>query len=126
MGIILLVDNDPLRAFQRKSFLDSHFREVERVSDAAEALCLVEQPYFATRLALVISGLTTPGIGGPEFVAEFHARLPQVPVLVLGNNADSPRDYDTGFVQFLARPFSFEQMVSAAGDLLAESSATAA
>jgi len=66
MAIILLVDNDPLQAFQRKSILERRFQEVERVGDAAEALCLVEQPYFAGKLGLVISGLSMPGIGGPE------------------------------------------------------------
>jgi len=85
MAIILLVDNDPLQAFQRKSILERRFQEVERVGDAAEALCLVEQPHFAGKLGLVISGLSMPGIGGPEFVAELHTRLPQVPVLVLGS-----------------------------------------
>jgi len=40
-GIILLVDNDPLQAFQRKSILERQFQEVERVGDAADALCLV-------------------------------------------------------------------------------------
>ena len=63
MTTILLVDDDPLQAFLRKSILERRFRDVERVGDAAEALCLVEQPEFAGQLGLVISGLNMPGIG---------------------------------------------------------------
>ena len=85
MTTILLVDNDPLQASLRKSILERRFSEVERVADAAEALCLVEQPQFAGHLGLVVSGLNMPGIGGPAFVAELHDRLPNVPVLVLGS-----------------------------------------
>jgi two-component system nitrogen regulation response regulator GlnG len=126
MAIILLVDNDPLQAFQRKSILERKFQDVERVSDAAEALCLVEQPHFARNLGLVISGLSMPGIGGPEFVAELHTRLPQVPVLVLGSANEAPGDYLGGFVQFLAKPFGMDEMVAVAAGLLAENTESAA
>jgi len=114
MAIILLVDNDPLQAFQRKSILERQFQEVERVGDAADALCLVEQPYFAGKLGLVISGLSMPGIGGPEFVAELHARLPDVPVLVLGSASEAVGDYAGGWVHFLAKPFAMDEMLAAA------------
>jgi len=126
MAIILLVDNDPLQAFQRKSILERQFQEVERVGDAADALCLVEQPYFAGKLGLVISGLSMPGIGGPEFVAELHARLPDVPVLVLGSASEAVGDYAGGWVHFLAKPFAMDEMLAAATSLLAQSSASAA
>jgi|ERR1700721_1797383 DNA-binding NtrC family response regulator len=126
MAIILLVDNDPLQAFQRKSILERSFREVERVGDAAEALCLVEQPHFARNLGLVISGFSMPGIGGPEFVAELHSRLPHVPVLVLGNTSELPGDYLGGFVQFLAKPYAMDEMVAAAAVLLEQASESAA
>jgi CheY-like chemotaxis protein len=82
---ILLVDDDPLQAFLRKSILDKRFPDVRRVADAVEALCLVEQPFFVKNLALVVSGHHLPGMGGPAFVAELHARMPSLPVLVLGN-----------------------------------------
>jgi DNA-binding NtrC family response regulator len=120
MMTILLVDDDPLRAFLRKSILERKFGDVERVTDAAEALCLVEQPYFAGRLGLVISGLNMPGIGGPAFVAELHERLPKVPVLVLGSGNEASTDYQGGWVRFLPRPFANEQILSAADELLGQ------
>lgn len=120
MAKILLVDNDPLQAFLRKSMLEKRFSDVERVADAAEALCLVEQPQFAVHLGLVISGLHMPGIGGPAFVAELHERLPKVPVLVLEVGREAASDYEGGWVRFLSRPFDSEELLAAAGELLAQ------
>jgi DNA-binding NtrC family response regulator len=118
--IILLVDNDPLRAFLRKSILEQRFAEVLRVGDGAGALCLVEQPSFAEKLGLVISGLHIPGFGGPGFVAELHARLPELPVLVLGNTGEAATEYANDGVRFLSRPATNEEMLSSASEMLAQ------
>jgi len=120
MAKILLVDDDPFQAFVRKSTLEKRFHDVERVVDAAEALCLVEQPQFAGGLGLVISGLRRPGIGGPAFVAEIHARLPKVPVLVLGGASDAPADYASEGVRFLSCPFASEDLLAMASQMLSK------
>jgi DNA-binding NtrC family response regulator len=121
MATILLVDNDPLQAIQRKSMLERRFHDVQRVGDAAQALCLVEQPRFAEGLALVVSGLDMPGVGGPALVAELHTRLPKLPVLVLAGASDTPGDYLGERVRFLPRPFSTDEMLGAASLLLSQS-----
>lgn len=118
MPTVLLVDNDPLQAFLRKSVLEGPFSDVQRVGDSAEALCLVEQPQFAADLGLVISGQHVTGIGGPAFVAELHLRMPWVPVLVLDNGRDVAEDYASESVHFLPRPFTNRDMVTHAGQLL--------
>ena len=121
MPTILLVDDDPLQAFSRKSILERKFRDVMRVGDAAEALCLVEQPQFAGDLGLVISGLQMPGISGPAFVAELHERMPALPVLVLGGSREVAGDYGGGRVRFLSRPCAGEEeLLAAADELLAQ------
>jgi DNA-binding NtrC family response regulator len=120
MSTVLLVDNDPLQASVCKSILERRFHDVQRVGDAAEALCLVEQPQFAGNLGLVISDLNMPGIGGPAFVAELHERLPRVPVLVLGGGGQAATDYAGGWVRFLSRPFAGEEILAAADELLAQ------
>jgi CheY-like chemotaxis protein len=120
MLTILLVDNDSLQALLRKSILEQRFSDVQRVRSAAEALCLVEQPQFAEHLGLVISGFQMPGISGPAFVAELHARMPAVPVLVLGNANESLGDYAGKGARFLPRPFTAEEMLDLAGQLLAQ------
>ena len=119
MATILLVDDDPLQAFARKSILEKRFHDVQRVADASEALCLVEQPHFAGNLGLVISGLQMPGISGPAFVAELHSRMPSVPVLVLGGSSEAPADYSGEWVRFLHSPCANEEMLSLASQMLA-------
>lgn len=120
MSIILLVESDPLQAHLRKSILERRFPDVQRVSDAAEALCLVEQPEFAGNLGLVISGEHMAGIGGPAFVAELRTRMPSLPVLVLGNSGDGEIEYAGQFVRFLVKPVSTDEMLALAGQMLAQ------
>jgi CheY-like chemotaxis protein len=93
METILLVDDNPLRASMRKSLLEGSAPEVVRALDASEALCLVESPEFASGLALVITGHVMTGISGPEFVAEFRSRMPEVPVLVLSAIPNAEKEY---------------------------------
>jgi CheY-like chemotaxis protein len=101
METILLVDDNPLRAAVRQSLLGGNAISVVRALDAAEALCMVESPDFAQGLVLVITGHAMTGISGPEFVAEFRSRMPQVPVLVLSTVADFDKEYqDIGEVYF--------------------------
>ena len=120
MSTILLVDDDPLQAYLCKSLLERKFGDVHRVADAAEALCLVEQPQFAGGLGLVISGHHLPGIGGPAFVEELHTRMPSLPVLVLGDAHEKPADYTGERIRFLSRPVATEEMLSVAGQLLGQ------
>jgi CheY-like chemotaxis protein len=118
MTTILLVEDDPLQAFVRMSVLEKRFPDVRRVTDAAEAFCLIEQHVFSDNLGLVIAGHHLSGLGGPEFVAELHSRMPGLPVLVLGSAQDSASDYAGDDVRFLARPAGTDEMVSAASQLL--------
>jgi DNA-binding response OmpR family regulator len=122
MAKILLVENDPLQGFLRKSILERRFAEVERVADATEALCLVEQPLFAGNLGLVICGLHLPGFGGPAFVTELRERMPRLPVLILGGASEAAGDYlGAGMgdgVRFLPRSNSTEEMLAMASQML--------
>jgi CheY-like chemotaxis protein len=117
---ILLVDDDPLQALVRKSILEKRFSDVQRVTDAAEALCLVEQPQFARSLGLVVSGHHLAGIGGPAFVAELHTRMPSLPVLVLGDSSEENSYYSGEYVSFLCRPILPEEMLSIAVRMVAQ------
>lgn len=115
---ILLVDDDPLQAYMCKALLDKWFADVRRVADAGEALCLVEQPQFAGDLRLVISRDRLPGIGGPAFVEELHNRLPQLPVLVIGEDGQWPADSKGEHVRFLPRVSAADEIVSTANQML--------
>lgn len=121
MTTILLVDDDPLQAFARKSILERRFADVERVKDAAEALCLIEQQGFAEQLRLVILGHHMPGFSGPAFAAELSARLPSLPVLVLGYEHEAASDYATVNAHFVPLPVSADQIVLLIQELTASS-----
>ena len=123
---ILLVDDDPLQAYLCKALLERRFSDVRRVADAAEALCLVEQPLFADGLGLVISRNRLPGIGGPAFVAELHNRLPEMPVLVLGTDGGWPAESKGEYVRFVSAEKDSGEILAAAGQMLAKNSAAVA
>jgi hypothetical protein len=53
-------------------------------------------------------------------VAELHTRLPNVPVLVLGVAREAETDYSGERVRFLPGPFTDEEMLRAAGVMLAQ------
>jgi DNA-binding NtrC family response regulator len=118
MTTILLVEDDPLQAFVRMSALEKRFPHVRRVADAAEALCLIEERVFADNLGLVIAGNHLPGLGGPEFVAELHSRMPGVPVLVLGDGFETASDYSGQDIRFLSRPIGAEDVADAASQMV--------
>ena len=117
---ILLVDENPLQASVRKSILEKRFADVLRVTDAAEALCLVEQPKVAHGLSLVVSGHQLTGIGGPAFVAELHTRIPSLPVLVLGDSIEEFAAYARDYVSFLCRPVQAEELLATALRIVAQ------
>ncbi len=121
MTTILLVDDDALQASLMLSILGQRFGDVRRVTDAAEALCLIEQPEFTSNLRLVICGHQTPGIGGPAFVNELHTRMPDLPVLVLGTTGETSADYAEAHVVFLAKPFAADRMLALTKQMLARS-----
>jgi len=126
MGSILLVDDEPLQAFARKSALEHRFHDVQRVADAADALCLVEQLKVAGGLALVIAGHHSAGFGGPEFVAELLVRRPDLKVIVIGGDSESARDYPGANVHFVPNRTSIAELTDLAGILMKECHRTAA
>jgi len=69
MAKILLVEEDPLHASVRKAILERRYSDVWRVSDAAEALGLLEQRRFARDVRLVITSDQHSGIGLAGFVS---------------------------------------------------------
>jgi CheY-like chemotaxis protein len=118
MTTVLLVDDDPLQAYVRRSILERSFRAVERASDPVEAFILVEEPDFAEKLGLVVVGLNRPGLGSPAFVAELTSRLPAVPVLVLGCNREDAALYPGENVRFLLRTVPTEQMLAVSRQMM--------
>ena len=126
MTTVLLVDDDPLQARVRRTLLGRHFRDVQRVADAAEAFILVEDRNFTRGLGLVVVGLDRPGMGSAAFVAELTSRLPSVPVLVLGRHREEAAFYQGANVRFLPRAVSPEQFVAVSRQMIEQYSARVA
>ncbi len=118
MTKILLVDDDPLNAAVRKAILERRHTDVLRVSNAAEALCLVEQPQFASDLKLIVSGVKYSGVALDEFISELHLRLPDLPILVIGDKSTDEPDLFSYPVEFIKRPVTADDLLSAVGQLL--------
>jgi len=125
MAIILLVDDDPLQAFVRKTALEKFFPDVRRVS-GPEALCLIEQSQFVEQLALVISGTHMPGLSSSEFVAELSSRLPWLPVLALGDQQKTEVDSSNGLIQRVSQPISGEELLQLSRQMIGQHKASAA
>lgn len=118
METILLVDDNPLRASIRRAALEGRSSSVIRVLDAAEALCAIETPEMAEALGLVVTGHQMSGISGPEFVAEFRRRRPQVPVLVAGQVPNFEKEYQGIEGVYCSNNPSAEELRSMAAELI--------
>jgi DNA-binding NtrC family response regulator len=119
MTKILLVDDDPLHASVRKAILQRKFQDVRRVGDAAEALCLLEQPQFTKNLGIVVTSSQHSGIGLVSFISELHTRIPNLPVLVIGETDKDQAALADFSVRFLQRPVKADDLLSAVGQILA-------
>ena len=116
---ILVVDDDPFRAFARCAALETVFYGVTRAANAAEAFIRLDEPAFAANVALVIAGLNLPGLAGPAFVGELAARLPGTPILALGRDGETAEDYPGRQVRFLPQLASPTEILTAATEILA-------
>jgi CheY-like chemotaxis protein len=118
MAKILLVDDDPLHASVRKAILVRKYPDVWRVSGPAEALELLEQPRFAHDVRLVISSDQHAGIGLFGFISELHLRMPDLPILVLGEKLPGSGDFSGLPVEFLRRPVTADDLLNGVSNML--------
>jgi DNA-binding NtrC family response regulator len=112
MATILLVDDDPFQAYAHRVALEREFASIERALSANEAFIRVEQPEFAERLGLIVVGLRLPGLAGPAFVSELSARVPGVPLLVIGRDGETAAEYSDQDLRFLPRETSSDDLLA--------------
>jgi two-component system, OmpR family, response regulator len=65
--------------------------------------------------ALVVLDLLLPGLDGLELLRQLHERKPDLPVLILSARSDLDtklRGFDLGAVDFLAKPFSLDELLA--------------
>jgi DNA-binding NtrC family response regulator len=118
MAKILLVDEDPLHASVRKAILERKYPDVWRIADAAEALGLMEQRRFAHDVQLVVTSDQHSGMGLVGFVSELNQRIPELPILVIGEYQASYGALSGLPVEFLSRPVTSDDLLNAVSKML--------
>jgi two-component system cell cycle sensor histidine kinase/response regulator CckA len=122
---VLLVDDEPAvrgaltRVLQRAGF------EVLEATHGAEAL--TRWHANAERIAVVVSDMRMPVMGGPEFVRHLRATGTRTPVLLMSGFADEElvRELPPDVAQVLAKPFSTSVLLAAIRDTIDRTSASA-
>jgi len=120
---ILVVDDDPFRAFARCTALERAFYGVTRAANAAEAFMMLEEGEFADKVAVVIVGLSLPGLAGPLFVSELNRRHPGTPILALGRRGEVAQDYPGRNVRFLPAQTSPRDILEVAAGMVSHARA---
>ncbi|WCT74886.1 response regulator [Sphingomonas naphthae] len=119
-GTILLVEDDAMvRAVAERSLSRQGYR-ILTATNGEEALELIGQ---GEEIDLLISDVVMPTMDGPTLVRHARARHPDIPVLFMSGYAEEQlrRSIDIDRVNFLPKPFSVQQLATAAKDTLAAS-----
>lgn len=119
---ILVVDDEPeIRAELLEMFEDEGF-DVVGAEDATTALSMVETD---TQIGIVFSDLRMPGMDGIELAKRFrrdygnHRALAVVVITGHGGMEEAVAALNEGVVDFVTKPFSFEQTTAAMQKALA-------
>lgn len=70
---------------------------------------------LAENYELVVLDLQLPRLDGLRILEELHANRPSLPVLVLSARSDLPtklRSFDLGAIDYVSKPFSFDELVA--------------
>jgi DNA-binding response OmpR family regulator len=110
MRILVIEDEPRILGFLRLG-LEAEGFTVDGAVDGATGLALaLTEPY-----ELVVLDLQLPRLDGLRLLEEVHKSRPELPVLILSARTDLQtklRGFDLGAIDFLAKPFSFDELVA--------------
>jgi two-component system copper resistance phosphate regulon response regulator CusR len=112
MRMLLVEDEARIRAFLARAFEIEGFK-VDVVADGDEGLGMA----LTGDYEFVILDLLLPGRDGLDVLRELHRRRPSLPVLILSARSDLAtklRGFQLGAVDFLAKPFSLDELFARA------------
>lgn len=112
MRVLVVEDEAGIRAFVGRAFEAEGF-QVEAVQDGGRGLELA----LAGEYEFVILDLMLPSRDGLEVLRELQARRPELPVLILSARTDLAtklRGFELGAVDYLAKPFSLDELLARA------------
>jgi two-component system copper resistance phosphate regulon response regulator CusR len=112
MRILIVEDEARIRAFLARAFEAEGFF-VDVVEDGERGLARA----LAGTYDLVILDLLLPGRDGLEALRELHRQRSDLPVLILSARSDLPtklRGFELGAVDYVAKPFSLDELLARA------------
>lgn len=112
MRILVVEDEARIRAFLARAFTAEGF-SVDVAQDGDEGL----QRALGGSYEFVILDLLLPGRDGLDVLRQLHRRRPKLPVLILSARSDLTtklRGFELGAVDYLAKPFSLEELLARA------------
>ena len=118
---ILVVEDEPSVRRMMKVILTEAGYSILEASDGANA-CSVMEAYDG-QIALVISDLVMPNMGGLDFANELAIARPQIPILYISGYSDSVAvESITRHTpqSVLTKPFAPQQLINRVQELLAQ------
>jgi DNA-binding response OmpR family regulator len=112
MRILVVEDEARIRAFLAKAFEAEGFT-VDVVENGEHGL----ERAVAGSYEFVILDLMLPGRDGLDVLRELHRQRPALPVLILSARSDLStklRSFELGAVDYLAKPFSLDELLARA------------
>jgi DNA-binding response OmpR family regulator len=112
MRILIVEDEARIRAFLARAFEAEGFG-VDVVGDGELGLSRA----LAGQYDLVILDLMLPGRSGLDALRELHREKSDLPVLILSARSDLPiklRSFELGAVDYVAKPFSLDELLARA------------
>jgi len=122
--ILIVEDDDMVRAISVRTLKTTGY-EVFEADGGEEALEILDE--IDNKIDLMISDVMMPGMDGPSLLIEVRKRLPDVKVIfVSGFAEDEVRKSfaDDHSVEYLAKPYSFDQINSKVKTVLSGSDRT--
>jgi DNA-binding response OmpR family regulator len=108
---ILVIEDEPRILGFLRSGLEAEGFAVDGASDGVTGLSLaLEEAY-----EFIVLDLQLPRLDGLRLLEEVHARRPKLPVLILSARTDVPtrlKGFELGAIDFVAKPFSFDELVA--------------
>jgi len=112
MQILVVEDEARIRAFVARAFEAEGFT-VDVVEDGEQGLVRA----LAGSYEFVILDLLLPGRDGLDVLQDLHDQRPRLPVLILSARSDLAtklRGFELGAVDYLAKPFSLDELLARA------------
>jgi DNA-binding response OmpR family regulator len=112
MRILIVEDEARIRAFLARAFEAEGFA-VDVVEDGEHGL----ERALAYKYDLVVLDLLLPGRDGLDALQELHRRRSELPVVILsarGDLATKLRGFELGAVDYVAKPFSLDELLARA------------